>query len=76
MGEVIYIDFRNEWDADYIEELFHEMDCVEDVDEDPFAIEILDESSGDTYLYFEEDMVSDIMETDSVKALSKMIDEL
>lgn len=73
MGEVIYIDFRNEWTAEDIADMLYHMDQGED--EDP-VIEILDEESGDTYLYFEEDMVPDIMETDSVKALSKMIDEL
>ena len=57
MGEVIYVDFRNEWTGDYLDEILHHKDYGDDID-DAFHIEIVDDISGDIYLYFEEDMIA------------------
>ncbi len=70
MGKVIYVDFRRKWhncdddvvDIDLTAELLH--------------IEILDEESGDSYLYFEDDMYPDNpIEWESFLNLSEMNDE-
>jgi len=73
MGEVIYVDFRNEWDADDLENfLFEELE----MDEEPLCIEIVDEITGDVFFYYEEDMSPDPTDFNSFKALSRMIDEM
>jgi hypothetical protein len=44
--------------------------------DDEFYIEIVDSESGDSYFYFEHDMIPEPTETESFHALSQMIDEL
>ena len=39
-------------------------------------IEVIDAASGDTYFYYEEDMLLDISCWDSIINLSKMIDDI
>ena len=73
MGKVIYVDFRREWQHDcYADD---DVDTI-DLTSEPLQLEILDEVSGDLYLYFEEDMIpEDPIEWESFADLTEMIDE-
>lgn len=59
MGKVIHINF-NPTPISLDEEIY---------------IEIFDSKSGDTYFYFEDDMIPEPTETESFKALSALVDE-